>query len=433
MEAFSVVLQVRRTRHEPRDGDPRRRDHVHGHGLHHLPEPASSRKPRRRCDPARGRPRPPRSIAGIMTIAMGVVANYPFALAAGLGINGIVAFSLADAARASTLAGRDGRHRPRRRRRHDPRRHRPPRGDHERRAALAQARDRRRHRPVHPVHRLRRRRAHPRAPRRAGSRPVELRLPDDARPVPHHRSASFITVVLFVLQGPRRADHQHPDHDRLALVVGVAKRPARRRLDVHFDTVGQFDLGAGRSPSSAPCVAVLTIFSIMLTDFFDTMGTVTGIAERGRPRRRQDGRSRASAGSCSSTRSRRSSAGSAGISLEHDATSRARPGVAEGGRTGFASVVTGVLFLLAIFLSPAAPARARPRRPAPVLDPRRLPDVHPRQGHRRPRRRGRASRPSSTIILMPLTYDITVGIGAGFIAWIVHQARQGQGRRDPPA
>src|SRR5207245_4240524 len=33
-------------------------------------------------------------IAGIMTIAMGVFANYPFALAAGLGINAIVAFSL---------------------------------------------------------------------------------------------------------------------------------------------------------------------------------------------------------------------------------------------------------------------------------------------------------------------------------------------------
>ena len=33
-------------------------------------------------------------IAGIMTIAMGVIGNYPFALAAGLGINAIVAFSL---------------------------------------------------------------------------------------------------------------------------------------------------------------------------------------------------------------------------------------------------------------------------------------------------------------------------------------------------
>src|SRR4051812_49609035 len=34
-------------------------------------------------------------IAGIMTIAMGLIANYPIALAAGLGINGIVAFGLA--------------------------------------------------------------------------------------------------------------------------------------------------------------------------------------------------------------------------------------------------------------------------------------------------------------------------------------------------
>src|SRR3954451_11712200 len=33
-------------------------------------------------------------IAGSMTIAMGLVGNYPFALAAGLGINAIVAFSL---------------------------------------------------------------------------------------------------------------------------------------------------------------------------------------------------------------------------------------------------------------------------------------------------------------------------------------------------
>ncbi|HEY8771775.1 MAG TPA: NCS2 family permease, partial [Candidatus Limnocylindria bacterium] len=33
-------------------------------------------------------------VAGVMTIAMGVIGNYPFALAAGLGINAIVAFTL---------------------------------------------------------------------------------------------------------------------------------------------------------------------------------------------------------------------------------------------------------------------------------------------------------------------------------------------------
>jgi AGZA family xanthine/uracil permease-like MFS transporter len=35
--------------------------------------------------------------AGVMTIAMGVVANYPFALAAGLGLNAFVAFTLVGA------------------------------------------------------------------------------------------------------------------------------------------------------------------------------------------------------------------------------------------------------------------------------------------------------------------------------------------------
>src|SRR6266480_765467 len=45
-------------------------------------------------------------IAGIMTIAMGIVGNYPFALAAGLGINAIVAFTLP--AKGLTPAGAMG-------------------------------------------------------------------------------------------------------------------------------------------------------------------------------------------------------------------------------------------------------------------------------------------------------------------------------------
>ena len=61
-------------------------------------------------------------IAGIMTIAMGVVGNYPFALAAGLGINAIVAFGLT--AKRAYAGRRDGRHRPRGPGRHGARRRR---------------------------------------------------------------------------------------------------------------------------------------------------------------------------------------------------------------------------------------------------------------------------------------------------------------------
>ena len=99
-------------------------------------------------------------------------------------------------------------------------------------------------------------------------------------------------------------------------------------------------------------------------------------------------------------------------------------GVAEGGRTGFASVVTGVLFLLAIFLSPIAgidPGRRHGAGPGP----RRLPDVHAGQGH--PVADVEDGIPALlTMILMPLTYDITVGIGAGFISWVLIKVVKGK-------
>jgi AGZA family xanthine/uracil permease-like MFS transporter len=99
-------------------------------------------------------------------------------------------------------------------------------------------------------------------------------------------------------------------------------------------------------------------------------------------------------------------------------------GVAEGGRTGFASVVTGVLFLLAIFLSPLAsiiPNAAT--APALVLVGylmfTQVKDIdvgNPEDGI-----------PAMlTMILMPLTYDITIGIGAGFITWVVIKLARGK-------
>ena len=98
--AIAELLQVRRTRHEPRHRGEGRPDHVHGHGLHPVREPghpvehvrrAGSPEARRSSRPPR---RPRRWSPASLTIAMGVVANTPLALAAGLGINGAVAFGL---------------------------------------------------------------------------------------------------------------------------------------------------------------------------------------------------------------------------------------------------------------------------------------------------------------------------------------------------
>jgi AGZA family xanthine/uracil permease-like MFS transporter len=115
--------------------------------------------------------------------------------------------------------------------------------------------------------------------------------------------------------------------------------------------------------------------------------------------------------------------GAAGISSNTTYIESAA-GVAEGGRTGFASVITGILFLLAIFLSPLAgiiPSQAT--APALVLVGylmfTLIKDVNVADVE--------DGLPALlTIILMPLTYDITVGIGAGFISWVLIKVLKGK-------
>ena len=100
--------------------------------------------------------------AALMCVCMGLIANRPFALASGMGLNAVVTFSLIGFQQANVpwqvgmsvifvegliilAAGA----------------HRPARGGHERHPARPEARDRRRHRPVHHDHRPQRGRVHP--------------------------------------------------------------------------------------------------------------------------------------------------------------------------------------------------------------------------------------------------------------------------------
>jgi len=102
-------------------------------------------------------------------------------------------------------------------------------------------------------------------------------------------------------------------------------------------------------------------------------------------------------------------------------------GVAAGARTGLASVVTGVCFLLALFLAPLAgivPAQAT--APALILVGflmtglvREIPFADLEEGF-----------PALlTVTLMPFTYSITDGIGAGFVTYCVIKLLRGKGRQ----
>jgi AGZA family xanthine/uracil permease-like MFS transporter len=209
----------------------------------------------------------------------------------------------------------------------------------------------------------------------------------------------------------------------IALVMGVATIPSGFSAAPSFSTLFKFNLTEVFDPGRLSLiVALLTIFAIMLTDFFDTMGTVTGVAaEAGLAR--PDG-TVPGVGRVLLVDSIAAAVGGLAGTSSNTTYIESAAGVAEGGRTGLTAVTTGVLFLLAIFLSPIAgivPAQAT--APALVLVGylmftliRDIPVNDIEEGL-----------PALlTMILMPLTYDITVGIGAGFISWVLIKVVRGK-------
>ena len=357
-------------------------------------------------------------IAGLVTLAMGIYGNYPFALAAGLGINAIVAFTLTakglDAKGAMGVIVLEG-------------------------LAIT----------VLVLVGLREAimNAVPLALKRSigvgiglfilfigfvnggiivtpqGGVPiVGLSFPTTAGQVVFLIGLA-ITIILFVLKIRAALIISILATTVIALIVGVAAIPSNFTVTPSFSTLG---LGL-QDPFQAfaklgVLTALLTIFAIMLSDFFDTMGTVTGIAaEAGLAQ--PDG-SVPGIGRVLIVDSLAAVVGGAGGVSSNTTYIESAAGVAEGGRTGFASVVTGILFLLAIAPSPIAgiiPAQAT--APALVLVGylmftlvKDIPVADVEDGL-----------PALlTIILMPLTYDITVGIGAGFISWVLIKVVRGK-------
>ena len=169
--------------------------------------------------------------------------------------------------------------------------------------------------------------------------------------------------------------------------------------------------------------AVVIIFSIMLSDFFDTMGTVIGVGAEGGWLTREGTLPRLNrvllVDSVAAMAGGAAGASSATTFVESAA------GVAAGARTGLASVVTGVCFLLALFLAPLAgivPAQAT--APALILVGflmtalvRDIPFGDLEEGF-----------PALlTVTLMPFTYSITDGIGAGFLSYCLIKLLRGKG------
>jgi AGZA family xanthine/uracil permease-like MFS transporter len=207
----------------------------------------------------------------------------------------------------------------------------------------------------------------------------------------------------------------------------VPKWPGNPVASPDFGLVGRVSLFGGFDKVGI-LTGVLFVFTVLLSSFFDAMGTIMGISdeagltdERGNvPGINRvlfvDGLSVAAGGASSSSATT--------CFVESTA------GVGEGARTGFANVVTGALFVLALFLTPLAtmvPSQAA--TPALVtvgflIFSSQIREIDWSDFTI-------AIPAFVTMLMMPFTYSITNGIGMGFITFVLLRLVTGRGRAVP--
>ncbi|GAB2613079.1 MFS transporter [Paractinoplanes abujensis] len=175
-------------------------------------------------------------------------------------------------------------------------------------------------------------------------------------------------------------------------------------------------------------VVVMFIFTLLITDFFDTMGTMVAVG--------QEGELLDSEGMPPRTKeillvdSVAAAAGGAASVSSNTSYIESAAGVGEGARTGAANLVTGVLFLLAMFLAPlvsVVPFEAASTALVVVgflmmtavkqIDWADYTIAVPA---------------FLAITLMPFTYSISNGIGAGIITYVLLKAVTGRAREVHP-
>jgi AGZA family xanthine/uracil permease-like MFS transporter len=203
--------------------------------------------------------------------------------------------------------------------------------------------------------------------------------------------------------------------------LNVPKLPDAIARTPDFSLLGDFNL-LGSFKAIGLVSALLLVFTLLLADFFDTMGTMVAIGAEaglndaeGTPPHAERILLVDSVGAM---------AGGAASVSSNTSYIESASGVGEGARTGLASVVTGVLFLVATFLAPLVeivPYEAA--TPALVvvgfLMMQQVKDIDWDDIE--------IALPAFlTIILMPFTYSIAVGIGAGFVVYVLIKVIKGK-------
>lgn len=231
---------------------------------------------------------------------------------------------------------------------------------------------------------------------------------------------SMIAESVFNI-GPASADNPNGWHLNTPVLAGqIASIP-------DLSLAGEFDL-FGSFARIGVLAGTMLVFTLVFTNFFDAMGTMTGLAKNA-GLARKDG-----------TFPRLKSAfviegmgavfGGMGSSSSNTVYVDSAAGIGEGARTGLASVVTGVLFLGSMFFTPLTSmvpieVAAAALVLVGTLMCAQIRDINFKKF-------SSAMPAFLTLITMPLTYSIANGIGAGFIAWVIVNTAAGRAHKIHP-
>ena len=190
--------------------------------------------------------------------------------------------------------------------------------------------------------------------------------------------------------------------------------------------VGEFSLNS--FSRIGVLAAVMLIFTLVFANFFDAMGTMTGLSreaglsdEKGTFPRLKSALIVEGAGAV---------VGGATSSSSNTVFIESGAGIGEGARTGLASLVTGALFLAAMFLTPLAAIVPTEVAAAALVIVGAMMASHLRDIDLADF--SIALPVVLTVAVMPLSYSIANGIGVGFISWVIVRTAAGKGREISP-
>lgn len=233
------------------------------------------------------------------------------------------------------------------------------------------------------------------------------------------------TIVAMVIQAFAKlgtvGDPVNPDP--VGWNLSAPEIPGQILALPDFSLIGAFDL-VGSFERIGVLAATMLVFTLVFTNFFDAMGTMTGLA-RSAGLQTSDGMFPRIRGAFV-VEGLGAVAGGGASASSNTVFVDAAAGIAEGARTGLAACITGGLFLVSMFFAPLigvipmeAGAAALVVVGAMMVTQIREIDMSD----------FRTSLPVFlTMVTMPLTYSIANGIGVGFISWALIHAMSKRGR-----